>query len=107
MVRTVARLIRAMGGDGTMGIPRHSTAHEAVRLGVDPVVWVRLIKYWAETNESNEMDPLEGYYQGTLRRYDLKTLKERGISHVTSSMRSANGSPPARRMLRSSTQPSS
>ena len=43
---------------------------------MDPVVWARVYKYWVEPNESNKMDPLQGYCQGTLRGRDLRTLKE-------------------------------
>ena len=52
-----------------------NTAAEADRLGVDPVVRARVRKYWAETNEDNKGDTLEGYDLGTLRRHDLKSLK--------------------------------
>ena len=43
---------------------------------MDAVMWARAHKYWAETNDGNEEDTLEGYAPGTLRRRDLKTLKE-------------------------------
>ena len=59
-------------------MPTPPEAAEAGRLGVDPVVWTRLQKYWVETNDGNKEGTLEGYEPGTLRRHDLKTLKEGG-----------------------------
>ena len=78
MAMIVTQWTRTMGRGGAVEIPRHNTAHEVVRLRVDPAVWTRVTKYWAETNEGNKGDPLEGYGLGALRRHDLKTLKEGG-----------------------------
>ena len=60
--------------------PRDGTpwATEATRLGVDPVGWARVQKYWSETNEINEEGTLDGHKLGTLTRRDLKILKEGG-----------------------------
>ena len=45
---------------------------------MDPAAWARVVDYWAQTNVTNETDPLEGYGQRTLRWRDFKTFKVGG-----------------------------
>ena len=47
---------------------------------MDPAVyiWARVTDYWVGINGTREEDPPGGCGQGTLRRYDIKTLKKGG-----------------------------
>ena len=60
------------------GGSQRDTPAEAGRLGVDPVVWAHVQKYWAETHDENKEDALDGYELGTLRRHDIKSLIKGG-----------------------------
>ena len=67
-----------MGDDSTEENSRRNTTAEAGRLGVDPMVWAHVRKYWAETNKATKKTPLKAAGWGRCGCMTSKPLKKGG-----------------------------
>ena len=77
MARIINQRARVVGGDGAVEIPRHSIAGEAVRLGVDPVVWAQVNNIGRKPTKATTWTPLMDTARGRCGGATSKPLKKR------------------------------